>query len=101
MLRVLRECGATIYGVQDEQRLRERVPTFCFNLGNVPPATVTETLSRAGIGIRDGHMYTPRLMDRLGLPRGSGAVRASLIHYNTIGEIHRFGNVLLDLSKHA
>jgi cysteine desulfurase family protein (TIGR01976 family) len=101
MLRVLRECGATIYGVQDEQRLRERVPTFCFNLGNVPPATVTETLSRAGIGIRDGHMYTPRLMDRLGLPRSRGAVRASLIHYNTIGEIHRFGNILLDLSKHA
>jgi selenocysteine lyase/cysteine desulfurase len=40
-------------------------------------------------------------MKRLGLSLETGAVRASLVHYNTIEEIHHFGNVLLDLSKHA
>ena len=100
LLRVLRESGATIYGIGEEQRVHERVPTMCFNLRKTSPAAVTEASARAGIGIRDGHMYTPRLMKRLGLAQDSGAVRASLVHYNTMEEIHRFGNVLLDLSRH-
>ena len=33
------------------------------------------------------------------LSQESGAVRVSLVHYNTVEEIHRFANVLLDLSK--
>ncbi len=100
MLRVLRDCGATVYGVADENRIYERVPTLCFNLPNVAPATVTEECSKRDIGIRDGHMYTPRLMKRLGLAKESGVVRASLVHYNTLAEIHRFGNVL-DEIKHS
>jgi cysteine desulfurase family protein (TIGR01976 family) len=101
LLRVLKEAGATIYGIHDEDRLRERVPTFCFNLGAIEPAVVTTTLAKADIGIRDGHMYAPRLMRRLGLDPERGAVRVSLVHYNTVEEIHRFRNVLLDLKRHA
>ena len=101
MLRVLNESGAIVYGISAKERIGERVPTFCFNLPRVAPAAVTEAMSRADIGIRDGHMYSPRLMKRLGLSLETGAVRASLVHYNTIEEIHRFGNVLLDLTKHA
>ena len=101
LLRVLKEAGATIYGIHDEDRLRERVPTFCFNLGEIEPAVVTTTLAKAGIGIRDGHMYAPRLMRRLGLDPERGAVRVSLVHYNTVEEIHRFRNVLLDLKRHG
>ena len=101
LLRVLHEAGATIYGVQDQGRLQERVPTVCFNLPNVQPAQVTEAMADAGIGIRDGHMYAPRLMRRLGLDPNSGVVRASLVHYNTIDEIQRFQDVLARLSHHA
>jgi cysteine desulfurase family protein (TIGR01976 family) len=101
MLRVLNESGAIVFGIRTKERIGERVPTLCFNLPRVAPAEVTETMSRANIGIRDGHLYSPRLMKRLGLSLETGAVRASLVHYNTIEEIHRFGNVLLDLSKHA
>jgi cysteine desulfurase family protein (TIGR01976 family) len=92
--RVLRECGARIYGIDDDARVRERVPTFCFNLPGVSPRVVSETLARANIGIRDGHMYAPRLMKRLNVPVESGVVRVSLVHYNTPAEIHRFGNAL-------
>jgi selenocysteine lyase/cysteine desulfurase len=46
-------------------------------------------------------MYSPRLMRRLGLSQESGVVRASLVHYNTIEEIRRFGEVLQNLSKHG
>jgi cysteine desulfurase family protein (TIGR01976 family) len=101
MIQVLRDCGATIYGLAAKDRIHERVPTLCFNLSNITPARVTETLAHAGIGIRDGHMYAPRLMKRLGVPLDSGVVRASLVHYNTIQEVRNFGNALLDLIKHG
>jgi cysteine desulfurase family protein (TIGR01976 family) len=100
LLRILRECGATIYGVREDHRVHERVPTLCFNLKKTSPAKVTETMAEAGIGIRDGHMYTPRLMNRFGLRQDSGVVRISAVHYNTMEEIHRCADVLLDLSKH-
>jgi selenocysteine lyase/cysteine desulfurase len=65
----------------------------------VLPQDVTETAARAGIGIRDGHMYAPRLMKRLGLTKETGVVRVSLVHYNTFAEIHRFANVLAGLKR--
>jgi selenocysteine lyase/cysteine desulfurase len=43
-------------------------------------------------------MYSPRLMKRLGLSQESGAVRASLVHYNTMEEVHRFGRALAELT---
>jgi cysteine desulfurase family protein (TIGR01976 family) len=94
MLRVLSDCGAVVYGVADKARIRERVPTICFNLPNVPPARITVELAKQNIGVRDGHMYTPRLMKRLGLAVESGVVRASLVHYNTLEEVRRFGSAL-------
>jgi cysteine desulfurase family protein (TIGR01976 family) len=100
LLRILRECGATIYGVRENERVNERVPTLCFNLKQISPARVTETMAAAGIGIRDGHMYAPRLMKRLRLNPDSGVVRVSAVHYNTQEEMHRFSDVLLDLSEH-
>ena len=101
LARTLRECGAQIYGVDDDARIAERVPTFCFNLPGISPQVVTDSLARANIGIRDGHMYAPRLMRRLNVPVESGVARVSLVHYNTVAEIHRFGNVLSELRKHG
>jgi len=77
----------TIYGVTDPKL---RTPTFCFNVGGVAPAIVAQRLAEQGIGVRDGHMYAPRVIRRIGLPVESGAVRASLVHYNTVEEIQRF-----------
>ena len=57
-----------------------------FNLPNVPPAITTEKLAAKGFGVRDGHMYSPRLMKRLGLSHETGAVRVSLVQYSTLEE---------------
>jgi cysteine desulfurase family protein (TIGR01976 family) len=100
-LRVLRDSRAEIHGIQEEHRLSERVPTFLFNLPGVSPQRVTDTMAAAGIGVRDGHMYSPRLIQRLGLPYPEGAVRASLVHYNTEEEIARFGDVLATITPDA
>jgi cysteine desulfurase family protein (TIGR01976 family) len=97
LLEILGDCGAQIYGVSDTRRLAQRVPTLCFNLPGIAPAAVTNAAARAGIGIRDGHMYSPRLMKRLGLAIDSGAVRVSLLHYNTSAELERFREVLKGL----
>ena len=94
LLDVLARANATVYGVHDEARAHERVPTVCFNLEGRHPADVVEDMARANIGIRDGHMYAPRLMGRLGLAMDRGAVRVSLVHYNTLDEIDRFGDAL-------
>jgi cysteine desulfurase family protein (TIGR01976 family) len=99
MFRVLNAAGATVYGINDPARIDERVPTLCFNLPNFAPARITEVMSDRGIGIRDGHMYTPRLMHQLGIPLESGVLRASLLHYNTFEEIEEFGKVLLGIAR--
>jgi cysteine desulfurase family protein (TIGR01976 family) len=97
LLRLLRGVGAEIYGIKDDARVAGRVPTVCFNMPGFAPAAVTEAAAAAGIGIRDGHMYSPRLMKRLGLTVDSGAVRVSLVHYNTLPELQRLGEVLKGL----
>jgi cysteine desulfurase family protein (TIGR01976 family) len=99
MIETLRAAGAAIYGVKDIARLAERVPTFCFRLPNVPPALVTQAMTDRGIAIRDGHMYAPRLMKRLGVSLDTGVNRASLVHYNTVQEIREFGKVLSDMVR--
>jgi cysteine desulfurase family protein (TIGR01976 family) len=101
MLAALKEAGATVYGVSDPAQAGLRVPTFTFNLPGVDPADVARRMADAEIGIRDGHMYAPRLMDRLGLSMDKGAVRASLVHYNTLAEIARFGERLHSLAHTA
>src|SRR5262249_34397642 len=102
MLRVLSGVGATIYGLGDDGRVGQRVPTFMFNVGKLSPKLLVEEMAARDIGIRDGHMYAPRLMQRLGLSMDSGAIRASLVHYNTIGEIRRFETALRDIvARHA
>jgi len=88
--------GLVVHGVTDRGRLDERVPTLCFSVAGHDSAAIAEGLAARDVGVRSGHMYSPRLMARLGLLPG-GAVRASLVHYNTSAEIARFGEALRDL----
>jgi len=99
LLGVLAENNATIYGVADPDAAHLRVPTICFNLGGKDPAQLVERMANAGFGIRDGHMYAPRLMARLGLSMDRGGVRASLVHYNTVDEVRGFGEALKAVSR--
>jgi cysteine desulfurase family protein (TIGR01976 family) len=85
--------GASVHGVTDRDRLAERVPTLCFSVAGVDSSAIAEGMAARDVGIRSGHMYSPRLMTRLGLMPG-GVVRASLVHYNTLAEIARFREML-------
>jgi cysteine desulfurase family protein (TIGR01976 family) len=94
MLDALSSVKATVYGITSADGVSPRAPTLCFNLPGISPAKVTEALAQRNIGVRDGHMYSPRLMKRLGLAMESGAVRASLVHYNTMEEVEEFRGAL-------
>jgi cysteine desulfurase family protein (TIGR01976 family) len=88
--------GVTVYGVTDRARLDERVPTLCFSVAGLESSGVAAGLAARDVGVRSGHMYSPRLMARLGL-LPAGAVRASLVHYNTAAEVARFGAALREV----
>jgi cysteine desulfurase family protein (TIGR01976 family) len=81
--------GVTVHGIIDRERLDERVPTLCFTVNGLDSSAVAAGLAARDVGVRSGHMYSPRLMTRLGV-MPAGAVRASLVHYNTVAEIARF-----------
>jgi len=80
----------TVYGIKNSGPMHMRVPTICFNVRGVSPAEVARGLAERGIGVRDGNMYSPRLLARLAIEPESGAVRASLAHYNSFEEVDRF-----------
>jgi len=99
MLDALSSVKATVYGITAHEQVSLRTPTLCFNLPGISPAKVTEALAQQNIGVRDGHMYSTRLMKRLGLAKESGAVRASLVHYNTLEEVEKFKATLATIAK--
>jgi selenocysteine lyase/cysteine desulfurase len=90
--------GVRVYGVTDDTRLAERVPTLAFSVDGRSASSVAEALASRDIGVRSGHMYSPRLIARLGRA-DSGVVRASLVHYNTADEIARFRAALVEIIR--
>jgi selenocysteine lyase/cysteine desulfurase len=92
--------GVTVHGVTDRGRLDERVPTLCFNVAGRAASDIASGLAALDVGVRSGHMYSPRLMARMGL-LPEGAVRASLVHYNTTAEIAAFGAALRKVIGHS
>ena len=90
--------GLEMYGIQDEGRLSERVPTFAFNLGQMPAPEVSRLLGERGIFTWHGNYYALDVMERLGLNERGGAVRVGAVHYNTPGDIERLVGALWEIA---
>jgi len=89
--------NVTIYGITDPSRLTERVPTFAVTVANKTPREVAGELAKDGICVWDGNYYALEPMVRLGLEENGGAVRISLVHYNTHEEIDRLAAAMRKL----
>jgi cysteine desulfurase family protein (TIGR01976 family) len=90
----LADLPCTCYGVQGTAG---RTATLSFNLDHYSPATVANHLAADGIAVASGHYYAYDLMMKhLGLEPRGGAVRLSLLHYNTEADVAR---VLTSLSN--
>ena len=66
-----------------------RVPTISFTVDGLHASEVPTLPGARGVGIRWGDFYARGLVDALGLRARGGVVRASLVHYNTEGEVDR------------
>jgi cysteine desulfurase family protein (TIGR01976 family) len=98
-LEVLEETpGVIIYGLRDTKRLDERVPTFAFNIKGLTPGKVAEELGRRDIFVWDGNYYALSITESLGIEESGGMVRVGPVHYNTVEEIERFGEVLGEIA---
>ena len=86
--------GLRLYGLQDETRRGERVPTFSFTLDGWQPRALAEHLGQAGIYVWDGNYYALSVTERLGLEGQGGMVRVGAVHYNTVEEVARLGEEL-------
>jgi cysteine desulfurase family protein (TIGR01976 family) len=91
--------GARIYGVTDTDRLNERVPTVSFRLNGKDPAQMAEAIGRQGVYVWNGHNYALAIVERMGLLEAGGMIRVGPVHYNTVEEIERFGEVLKQVAR--
>jgi cysteine desulfurase family protein (TIGR01976 family) len=91
--------GTRIYGITDRDRLDERVATVSFRLGEKDPAQVAEAIGTQDVYVWNGHNYALAIVERMGLLEAGGMIRVGPVHYNTLEEIQRFGNVLEQVAR--
>jgi cysteine desulfurase family protein (TIGR01976 family) len=89
--------GLRLYGLADPRKLDQRVPTFSFTLEGRHPHAVAEALAAEGIYVWDGNYYALAVTERLGVEATGGMVRVGAVHYNTLDEVMRLGEVLKKL----
>jgi cysteine desulfurase family protein (TIGR01976 family) len=89
--------GLRIYGISETRELDRRVPTFAFNIEGYTPRSIAEELGKRGIYVWDGNYYALAVTQRLGVEDSGGMVRVGPVHYNTAGEIERFGRELREI----
>jgi len=86
--------GTHIYGITDFDRLDERVPTVSFTVEGKDPERLADEIGNHGIYVWNGHNYALAIVERLGLLEAGGMIRVGPVHYNTMDELEKFGEVL-------
>jgi selenocysteine lyase/cysteine desulfurase len=97
-LEILQEIpGLRIYGLDDLQRVEERVPTIAINLEGQHPRHLAELLDERNIFVWSGNYYALTVTERLGVEKSGGMVRIGGAHYNTLTEIEKLGEALEEI----
>ena len=96
LLDVLEETpGVTIYGLTDRRRLeRARAHGALHSEGTATHANWPKRLGDEGIYVWDGNYYAIAVTERLGIEDSGGMLRVGPVHYNTVEEINKLGEVL-------
>jgi len=93
--------GLRIYGLNDENRMQDRVATFSFRLKDMNPRLVAEKLANEGIYVWDGNYYALNVSERLGVEENGGMVRVGAAHYNTLEEVSRLKDALIKIAQNG
>jgi cysteine desulfurase family protein (TIGR01976 family) len=81
---------AAIDGVRLLGAPSRRTPTVSFLVDGRTPADVADALARRDVAVWAGDNYAYELMRRFGLDRSGGAIRASIVLYNSADDVDRF-----------
>jgi len=65
----------------------QRAATVSFVPENVEPREVVRALARRGFMAGNGNFYAVRVLEAMNVDPDRGAVRLSLLHYNSIEEV--------------
>ena len=95
-LRAIR--GLRLYGITDPARVRERTPTFCFNLDPWRPDILCAELADGGLFTYHGNYCAIGTMTALDLEASGGAVRAGYLHYTVPEEADQLCDALAALA---
>ena len=88
--------GVKIHGERIASR-ELRVPTISFTVAGRSSQEIVAAVDAHRVGIRWGDFYARRLVDALGVRAQGGVIRASMVHYNTVGEVDRLVAALDDV----
>ncbi len=91
--------GLELYGITDPKKLEQRVATFSFRLKDMHPRQVAEKLAERDLYVWDGNYYAINVTERLGLEDRGGMVRVGAVHYNTLDEVEKLKEALLEISR--
>ena len=91
--------GTRIHGITDMNRLNERVPTVSFTVEGKDPEQLAKAIGDENIYVWNGHNYALAIVERMGLLEAGGMVRVGPVHYNTVDELEKFGDVLKKVVK--
>jgi cysteine desulfurase family protein (TIGR01976 family) len=89
---------AAIDGVRLLGAPRRRTPTASFLVEGRAPAEVADALARRDVAVWAGDNYAYELMRRFGLDRSGGAIRASIVLYNSVDDVERFLEAVADVA---
>ncbi len=74
---------------QDHATPGSRASTIAFHARAMPSAHIAQQLAEQQIGVGAGDFYALRCVEALGMDPDDGVVRISMVHYNTVEEVHR------------
>ena len=82
-----------LWGIAEEGRLHDRVPTFSLTSEKHSPRSIAEELAKQGVFAWSGNHYAYPFTETMGL-EPEGTLRIGILHYNTKSEIDRLLNCL-------
>jgi cysteine desulfurase family protein (TIGR01976 family) len=97
LLRRALEGLASIDGVRVLPAPARRTSTLSFTVQGHSPLAVAEHLAQRRVSVWNGDNYAYELMNRFGLQDSGGAVRASLVLYNTEADVDRLLEAVAEL----
>ncbi|HTU96148.1 MAG TPA: cysteine desulfurase-like protein [Solirubrobacteraceae bacterium] len=89
---------ASIDGVRVLPAPARRTSTLSFVVEGHTPLAVAEHLAQRRVSVWNGDNYAYELMNRFGLQDAGGAVRASLVLYNTAADVDRLVEAVAELA---